>query len=347
MTQITNKGLTPKKIRKDKLMANTADKPVIDILLSTYNGGLYLKEQLDSLLSQIYKNWSLIVRDDGSSDNTVEIIKEHCKKYPERITFIEDNMHLGACRSFIRLLEGSSADYVMFCDQDDVWLSDKIDITLKAMQEIESEHGDIPILVHTDLKVVDQEKNLISESFWRYQHLDPHLKSLNTLLVLNNVTGCTMMINSKLKKLVASVPEGAILHDWWIALVASAFGKIEYVSVPTMLYRQHGKNEAGAVSYSLSYFSSRVRNLGASIDLARRIVEQGRSFLMIYGDRISKADREIVYNFSTLFQQWKIKRLFTLLRFRLKTYGFLRNLGISTLFLLLSDKGSSKALEYR
>ena len=313
----------------------------VDILLSTYNGGLYLDELLNSLLEQTHKDWRLIVRDDGSSDNTVKIVKDFSAGHPDRVILLGgDGRRLGACRSFIKLLEASEADYVMFCDQDDVWLPDKIDITLKAMQETESKHGDIPILVHTDLKVVDQEKNLISESFWRYQHLDPHLKGLNTLLVLNNVTGCTMMINGRLAKLVASVPEGAILHDWWIALVATAFGRVEYVSAPTMLYRQHGKNEAGAVSYSLSYFSSRVRNLGASMDLARRIVEQGKAFLLIYGDRISKADREIVYNFSTLFQQWKIKRLFTLLRFRLKTYGFLRNLGISTLFLLLSDKVS-------
>ncbi len=322
-------------------MSINKNKHDVDILLSTYNGGLYLGELLDSLLGQTHRGWRLMVRDDGSSDDTVEIIKGYAGQNPERVILLDDDgRRIGACRSFIRLLERSAADYVMFCDQDDVWLPDKIDITLKAMQEIESEDGDIPILVHTDLKVVDQEKNLISESFWRYQHLDPHLKSLNTLLVLNNVTGCTMMLNSELRKLVLPVPEGAILHDWWIALVASAFGKIGYVDRPTLLYRQHGKNEAGAVSYSLGYFSSRVRNLGASIDLARRIVEQGKAFHLIYGDRISKADREIVYNFSTLFQQWRIKRLFTLLRFRLRTYGFLRNLGISTLFLLLSDKKS-------
>lgn len=318
----------------------------VDILLSTYNGGLYLGELLNSLLEQTHMDWRLIVRDDGSSDDTVKIIKGFSAKHPERVILLdEDGRRLGACRSFIKLLETSTADYVMFCDQDDVWLPDKIEVTLREMRELESMYRGSPVLVHTDMKVVDSNLKILSDSFWEYQHLNPNLKGLNHLLVLNNVTGCTMMLNSELRKLVLPVPEGAILHDWWIALVASAFGKIGYLDRPTLLYRQHGKNEAGAVSYSLSYFSSRVRNLGASTDLARRIVEQGKAFHLIYGDRISKGDREIVYKFATLLQQWRIERLFTLLRFKLRAYGFLRNLGISMLFILLSDKGCSKPPE--
>lgn len=333
MTQITNKGLTPKKIRKDKLMANIADKPVIDILLSTYNGGLYLKEQLDSLLSQTYKNWSLIIRDDGSSDNTVEILKEHCKKYPERITFIEDNMHLGACQSFARLLEHSTANYIMFCDQDDVWLPDKIDITLKAMQEIESEHGDIPVLVHTDLKVVDHKKNLIAESFWKYQHIAPDLTGLNNLLIMNVATGCTMMINKRLKELSIPIPQDAIIHDWWIALVAASFGRIEYIDTPTILYRQHGKNDIGAMRYSADYFISRLGQFDKSVALIRMIVAQSKAFYITFKDKLPGPKLEIVYNFSTLFEKRRMKRLYHLLRYRYMGYGFLRNLGILILWL--------------
>ncbi len=143
----------------------------INILLSTYNGSKYLKEQLDSLLSQTYKDIEIIVRDDGSSDDTLDILKSY------DIKLLETKQNLGAMGSFAELLSyavaNSDSEYFMFCDQDDVWNSQKIEKTLEKMQGMEEKFGDIPLLVHTDLEVVDEELNTINSSFMKYQNINP------------------------------------------------------------------------------------------------------------------------------------------------------------------------------
>ena len=196
----------------------------VDILLATYNGGKYLDEQVNSLLNQSYQNFKIIARDDGSSDNTVKLLAMYKEKYPEKFQIVEDNKKgLGAKDNFLELLKYSKAPYTMFCDQDDVWLSHKIEMTLKKIQEIE---GSDPAMVHTDLKVVDEELNKIEDSFWRYQSVNPNIKKTNRLITQNNVTGCTVIMNKELKNLIVDKNfENSLMHDWIITIVASLFGE--------------------------------------------------------------------------------------------------------------------------
>lgn len=232
--------------------------PRIEILMATYNGEKYIKEQIESLLNQTYINWSLLIRDDGSSDGTVKIIEDYEKKYSEKIKILKDNKgSLRAKDNFLELLRNSKEDYIMFCDQDDVWLPNKIEITLKKMLEIE----DGPTLIHTDLKVVDKSLNTIADSFWKFQNLNPNRKTHNYLIVQNNITGCTMMINRKLVNLSkGDFPNGA-MHDWIIGIIASISGKIEQVSEQTILYRQHSFNQIGATKISVAYIKLKIKNL--------------------------------------------------------------------------------------
>jgi glycosyltransferase involved in cell wall biosynthesis len=221
----------------------------VDVLLATYNGGRFLRELLESVVRQTHADWRLIVRDDGSKDNTVDVVNEYAGKLPSKVTLVEDDAgHCGACLSFARLIEHSTSDYIMFCDQDDVWLPGKIKLTLGKMLEMEKQHGKgAPLLVHTDLKVVDRGLNPVSDSFWEYQYLDPEKgRTLNRLLIQNAVTGCTVLINKALKSLCTGIPGEAVMHDWWIALVAASFGEIGHVPEATILYRQHGRNDIGA-----------------------------------------------------------------------------------------------------
>jgi glycosyltransferase involved in cell wall biosynthesis len=316
----------------------TKQNPLIDILLSTFNGERYLGDLIESLLRQTYKEWRLLVRDDGSSDATLKIIKNYSIRFPEKIIVLEDDgKRLGACQSFASLLSHSTADYTMFCDQDDVWLLEKVEKSLKKMQELESEYESRPILVHTDMTVVDHHLTTISDSFWKYQHLDPKLDRLNHLLLLNNVTGCTMMINRKLRNISMPIPGNAIVHDWWVVLVASAFGRIGVCAAPSILYRQHGSNQIGADKYSAKYFVSRIRNLNKSINLLKKIVEQSSSFLTIYKDNLSDDQVKVLYNFSNIFKKGRLGRLFILVKFKISGTGFLRNLGI-IMFILLMKK---------
>lgn len=226
---------------------------MVDILMATYNGEKYISEQIESILKQDYKKWKLYIRDDGSTDNTIKILKEYQKKYSDIITILEDNKgNLGAKLCFSELMKYSTSPYCMFCDQDDVWLSNKISITLSAMKDIEEIKGfRTPILVHTDLKVVDDKLSIIHPSIWEYVNLDPSRNKLNKLLVKATVTGCTMMINKTLKELAQDIPNETLMHDYWISLVASACGYIKYVENSTILYRQHGNNQVGSGKKSI------------------------------------------------------------------------------------------------
>jgi glycosyltransferase involved in cell wall biosynthesis len=232
----------------------------IALLMATYNGGAFIEAQLDSLLGQTMEDWQLVVRDDGSDDDTVGKIRSYAAKDKRILLQNDDSGRLGASRSYFKLLEHGSgqADYFMFCDQDDVWLPDKIEVTLLKMREMEKRFNPrTPLLVHTDLSVADRNLRVLAPSLWASQKLDPAIVGLNRLLIQNNVTGCTMMINRPLAALAAP-PAPVIMHDWWLALVASAFGAIGHVPRSTIVYRQHGTNDTGAKRYDYRYIAHKV-----------------------------------------------------------------------------------------
>ena len=154
---------------------------------------------------------------------------------------------LGASLNFGQLLEYTNTEYIMFSDQDDVWLPNKIELTLNVMKAAEQIYPNKPVLVHTDLKVVDSELNIISDSMWSYQKLFPEIgDDLSKIMAQNVVTGCTMMINRKARDASIPIPAEAIMYDWWLALNTAEFGKIAYLSIPSILYRQHSGNKIGA-----------------------------------------------------------------------------------------------------
>jgi glycosyltransferase involved in cell wall biosynthesis len=241
---------------------NRNTEPLVEILMSTHNGERFLAEQIDSLIAQTYENWHLIVRDDASRDSSVEIVKEYCRRYPDRITLVgSEEGQLGACLGFASILKHTTADYLMFCDQDDVWLPQKVELSLNRVLEMEKENPGVPVLVFTDLTVVDEELRVLSDSFWRYQRIDPRHTSPRLLIFDNVATGCTTMFNRRLKEIAEPVPAEAVMHDWWFALVCSLRGKLGFVNESTILYRQHGRNDLGAQDYRLI---ARVRRFAKS-----------------------------------------------------------------------------------
>jgi glycosyltransferase involved in cell wall biosynthesis len=298
----------------------------VAVLLSVYNGGSYLEEQLDSIISQTYTHWKLWVRDDGSKDNTRFLIQEYMNRFPGKIIFLTAHGNLGASKSFGLLLDVAKAPYMMFCDQDDVWLPEKIERTLSAMKAAEKETPDFPILVHTDLQVVDQTMKVISNSMWAYQKLNPNAVKLHEYLIQNHATGCTMMLNTSLKDLVIPIPTEAIMHDWWIALTASTFGKVKVVFEPTIKYRQHGNNEVGAKAYKLNYFAARFFKLRDSIASNKRIIAQAQAFLGRYEECLSNEQRVVIKKFSLLLSTNSIIRAWTIARYQLYKYGLMRNI---------------------
>ncbi|ANK59020.1 hypothetical protein BSQ39_10775 [Loigolactobacillus backii] len=224
------------------------ESPKVAILLSTFNGATYLTQQIESIQKQTYQNWQLYIRDDGSSDQTVAIIRRLAKN-DVRLTLINphEQQNLGVIPSFFQLLNHATAPYYMFCDQDDVWLPQKIQVTLAAMTRAEKK-AQQPILVHTDLRVVDTDLKLVSKSMIKSQRLHGQT-NLGELVAQNSVTGCTVMINQALKASYTYKASDAILmHDWWYALLAVTLGQLVFVDQATILYRQHHDNAVGASS---------------------------------------------------------------------------------------------------
>ena len=266
---------------------------MIAVLLATYNGARWLSQFLESLQGQKVSNWTLLVRDDGSTDVTREILAGAAWRDRRLVILRDDLGPLGVTRNFGALMEEAQrrrADRVFFADQDDVWLPDKLERQLCALESAESGGGgDLPILVHSDLAVVDWDLRPIHPFHSRYAGIDckgSGEEALRRLLMHNFVTGCAMLINRPLLELCLPMPREAVLHDWWCAVCAAASGELIYLPQATVLYRQHGANVVGARSvwqrinpvYGKRRWARAQINFAAGIEqtkaLARRLEER-------------------------------------------------------------------------
>ena len=304
----------------------------IAILLAAYNGELYLKEQMDSLFAQQNQDWDLIVSDDCSVDSTYDILRWYKDKYKEKVILLNNDMPSGSSKNnFFRLLENAEGyDYIMFCDQDDVWNQDKVGDTLQSMRQLENEEPQVPCLVHTDMKVVDSSLNLLQQSFVKSSLLDPKRCELKQLVIQNVVSGCTTMINAALreKALLPADRASIRMHDWWCALWAAAIGRIDFLPIQTSCYRQHGKNVVGAkdvnsLSYLIHYLKRFSQNKQALLDTER----QAGAFYEAAKDYLSEEQKILLYDFSTLNQKGKIKRVKTVAKYGIWLTGWRRQVG--------------------
>jgi len=272
------------------------------IAMATYNGARFVSEQIRTIQDQTFRDWVLLVRDDGSHDETTRQISLMAQQ-DARIRLLEDGRgNQGAIGNFAMLMEAAleeGADYLFFADQDDFWLPEKLSTMLAAMKEMESrEKSGTPLLVHCDLAVVDERLKVISESFAHYSRLSPATADLGVLLCQNQVTGCACLINRRLLELACPVPSEVLMHDWWLALLAAASGKVGFIPLPLVKYRQHGGNVLGAVPFRkrtwqllfstrqwkklLDTFSAGIRQTGLlakrlrgrGVDLHRGAIEQ-------------------------------------------------------------------------
>lgn len=309
---------------------------LIAILLATYNGEKYLGAQIESIISQSYGNWHLFIRDDGSSDGTGAIIENYVQKFPGKIYRVEKtNEVVGSKYNFwalMKYVEKKNYKYFMFCDQDDVWNSNKIQVTFEKMLLTENNNINIPMLIHTDLEVVDEKLNILGKSFIKYRTLNTNDKELRHLLVQNNVTGCTMMINRALleKALILGNEDyrHLVMHDWWIALVASTFGKIEFVNRTTMKYRQHKNNVIGATKVnSIKFIVLRLKGNSHVKTTLKLSSEQARVFLKVYQNELTRKNIEILIALVDIFNKTKIQRIFVLLKYGLLKQGFIQKIG--------------------
>ncbi|SEH76382.1 glycosyltransferase family 2 protein [Epilithonimonas hominis] len=222
----------------------------VAVLLSTYNGAKFLKEQIESIINQDFFEWKLYIRDDGSSDDSIKIIREYVQQY-QNIYLIADNNNLGSAMSFISMLEKIDCEYYMFCDQDDKWFSNKISFSLQKIKVLEKKYNS-PALVFSDAMVSDAKLNVINKSFWNYNKSFPTilLKNPEFINVYNCAPGCTIIFNNRLKIMLNDYDNHIIMHDWYIMIKAFQCGYVDCIHEPLMFYRQHINNVVGAEKIS-------------------------------------------------------------------------------------------------
>lgn len=231
----------------------------ICILLATWNGAPYLRTLLDSLQRQTVEDWQLLVRDDGSDDETVAILTDAATD--RRIRILSDTRgRQGPAHNFGLLMSAALAtdvDYVAFADQDDLWIPEKLERQLDRMRDAEALYGrELPLLVHTDLTIVDEALRVLHPSFMRWSGfpVGPDA-SVARLLIRNHVVGCTMLSNRRLLELALPAPREMVMHDWWLGMLAAVSGGLVYDDEPSVLYRQHANNQVGAASLSRKFRS--------------------------------------------------------------------------------------------
>ena len=286
---------------------------MVSVLLAAYNGAAFLPQQLASLRAQRNVDFRVLWQDDGSPDGTRDML--------DAITVTDGRFHpgshpgprLGAAGNFLSLLRQDDAPYTALCDQDDLWQPDKLSRCLAAMQAAEKKYGsDIPLLVHHDCRLVDAAGYLLHASFFKHQGWDAQANTLPRLLVQNNVTGCTILMNAALRRLVADHADAKALfmHDWFIALTAAAFGHIIFVDEPLVDYRQHGGNVLGASNHGL--FRRGLAALGKPARAKERIrltYRQARVFREAFGDALPQKAAAQVEGYLAIEKMPKLRRM--------------------------------------
>ena len=219
----------------------------VDVCLATYNGEKYIREFLISLHAQEFQDFRILVSDDGSTDDTLEILDEYRRQCNIVIIPNEQSKPLGPAKNFMYLLSRSTAPYVMLADQDDVWHSEKIATCLDMMCDVEGKDSNIPVFIFSDYSEVDENLNVRAIS-----GLNKVCKNVSTTKVINDieftnyVPGCTAMINRTLVELSLINVRYILMHDWWLMLLTKHnHGKFGFVELPLVLYRQHARNVVG------------------------------------------------------------------------------------------------------
>lgn len=282
---------------------------MVTVLLALYRGERYLPQLTASLQGQTMGDFRVLWQDDGGDPHHFD---------DERfVPAAHQGMHLGAAGNFFDLLLQSPGDDTALCDQDDVWHADHLARSLQALREAESRFGaDTPLLVHSDARLIDGAGKVLHPSFFRHQGWDAKATTLNRLLVQNNATGCTMVMNEALRRILcAHLPGEGVLHDWWIALTAAAYGQV--ICLPEALtdYRQHEKNAIGASRKGLLHRAmaslrapQRVRE---RIELPRRMA---CAMLDIHGEELPQDARCTLEGYIALQKLPKAKRIAALRR---------------------------------
>lgn len=260
----------------------------VAVIMSTYNGKKYLKEQLDSILRQTYPDIDIYIRDDGSQDNTIRILHEYTKKHKN--IRIEKGDNLGFTRSFMRALEAVDGyDYYAFCDQDDVWLEFKIERAVMKLDGVEDQSR--PVIYFSNYDFYDAEMNLVSH-FKGYSSPP----SFQNALMESRALGACTVINSKARELMLKEKSDICGHDWWAYIICAGLGEVIYDPIVTMKYRRDGNNASVGGKSFLGLQIYRVKTFLFG-EYPKRIKRQNENFARLFRADLSKQDQAVLASF--------------------------------------------------
>jgi len=328
-------------IQPDQPHSRLMDDACVDIVVATYNAGPWLDVFLNSLLTQDFERWRVIIRDDCSTDGTGRTLEEWKSRLADRFCILPDSgtRNVGVTVNFSILLSAAETQWVMMADQDDIWLPAKISKTLHAMQEAENTLGSsTPIAICTDAEVMDTTGQSVAPSYWRWNRMKlDRVSDVHRVAMESVALGCTMMVNRALLQLALPIDERAPYHDWWLAMVSAAFGRLIPLNETTIRYRRHGGNVT-ADPYSSSAMGAVRRILQSPraprLRLQRLIGEmaiQSRAFTERYRDSLRESDATALDSLAHLPSLGPVERRLALFQHDLWFSSPIKNLGLLAL----------------
>ncbi len=306
--------------------------PIVIVLMATYNGSKYLVEQIESIKNQTYKNWVLVIRDDGSNDDTLSIINEYAEANKNIILVSKKKgTESGACANFSALYtwakENLNPEYIMFSDQDDIWKPRKIESTFNLMREIEMKF-DSPLLVYSDLELINEE----GRSLNLYIDVLPEI-TLNRVIAQNYCFGCTLLLNKKLIELIKEIPTDAENHDYWVALVAVGLGKTLFLKNSEILYRLHSNNVSSQGNSSKSRLKRYTKGFESEVGKLGLRIRMLKTFFEFYHEKLSEENQRMLYDYIISYEKGFINVLMNLKKYKIIRINYVQN--VAFLFLIM------------
>jgi glycosyltransferase involved in cell wall biosynthesis len=313
----------------------------VDIAMPTYNCAPWLDGVMASLLAQDFTDWRLIARDDKSTDDTGRQLAQWQDRLGSRMIILPDSgvRNLGLIGNYNAVLTATNARWVMSADPDDVWLAGKMTRSAQAIREAEAALGDgVPLAICTDAAVVDSNRQPVAPSFWGWSRMDPSLMQALARVAMESVAlGSTMMMNRALLTRALPIETGAAYQDWWLALVAVAFGRLVTLPETTILYRRHEVN-ATADPYGSTLVGALRRTVHSPGAPRRRLeklvlqaAKQARSFVTRYGDGLKRPDVAALEALGKLPSLGLVERRLAVLRYGLWFASPIKNAGLMAL----------------
>ena len=314
--------------------------------MATYNGEKFISEQIDSILNQSYSDFSLYISDDGSTDETLSIINRYIN-LDDRIILLNKHDSTGSAKkNFLYLLEHVEGDLFLFCDQDDIWTNDHIELLINSYNDLDEKTKENPVVVHADCKIVNQNLDIISESLYDYLNFPPICYNKNFYFMYNNVTGGVSLINNVMKRFVFNNKkclyenlDSIFMHDMFFATIAAYFGKIISLDSKIQFYRQHESNVVGVSNAkSKKLLMKKIINIVVNnkfksyYEIHNKTIENSKKyaefFLNYYFLQISDMDKNIIETFINIKKLTKLNRIKFLIRNGFTKKSFYRNFGL-------------------